>query len=158
MAVKCRKCNKCIGKNDEYLSCRRESCNGSYHVACVGVTKSMLATMKKSGEVKTWSCGFCTPVSEHDGDDGDKRATILPPLLIDVNLNNLPDRLKDVLSDFSKQISRILHYFVIRFPTYNMKINFCELKSVTSSKKFLRMFLLMSRLGISLLLLLMLRR
>jgi hypothetical protein len=106
MAVKCRKCNKCIGKNDEYLSCRRESCNGSYHITCVGVTKSMLATMKKSGDVKTWSCGFCTPVSEHDGDDdGDKRASILPPLLIDVNLNNLPDRLKDVLSDFSKQIS-----------------------------------------------------
>jgi hypothetical protein len=65
----------------------------------------MLATMKKSGDVKTWSCSFCIPVSEHDGDDGDKRATILPPLLIDVNLNNLPDRLKDVLSDFSKQIS-----------------------------------------------------
>jgi hypothetical protein len=52
------------------LSCRRESCNGSYHITCVGVTKSMLANMKKSGDIKTCSSGFCTPVSEHDGDDG----------------------------------------------------------------------------------------
>jgi hypothetical protein len=35
--------------------------------------------MKKSGDIKTWSCGFCITVSEHDGKDGHKRATILPP-------------------------------------------------------------------------------
>jgi hypothetical protein len=32
----------------------------------------------------------------------------VPPLLIDVNFNNLPGRLKDVLSDFSKRISENL--------------------------------------------------
>ena len=48
MAIKCRKCNRNIGKNDDYINCCKE------HIACVNLNKAAWNSMKETGLLNSW--------------------------------------------------------------------------------------------------------
>ena len=57
MAMKCRKCNKYIGRNHDYINCRKE-CNACYHIACVNLNKADFKALKDTDLLKTGECGL----------------------------------------------------------------------------------------------------
>ena len=99
MAIKCRKCNKTIGRADDYINCRKE-CGANYHLACVNLNKLAVASLKETGLLQTWGCGFCSPFSLKNPGD------VSCPSLIDSEaLQKLPDFLKEVFTEFSRVVS-----------------------------------------------------
>ncbi|KAJ3646789.1 hypothetical protein Zmor_024361 [Zophobas morio] len=95
MAIKCRKCNKTIGRAEDYISCRKE-CAANYHLPCVNLTKSAVTSLKDTGSILTWGCGFRSPLSLNNSAD---------PLLDSGALQKLPDFLKEVFAEFSRTVN-----------------------------------------------------
>lgn len=99
MAIKCAKCNKFIGRTDDYLTCSG-NCNSSYHLGCTDIDKTTFTNLYSSGKVKVndWKCGFCAPV--------DKSIGPIVPKLIDENaLNDLPTVVRALFASFSASVS-----------------------------------------------------
>ncbi|KAJ3655599.1 hypothetical protein Zmor_014721 [Zophobas morio] len=54
MAIKCAKCSRVIGKNDDYISCRH--CSKNAHLSCGGATTDAYHTMEREGTLESWKC------------------------------------------------------------------------------------------------------
>ena len=53
MAIKCRKCNRNIGKIDDYINCCKD-CEANYHIVCVNLNKAAWNSMKETGLLNSW--------------------------------------------------------------------------------------------------------
>ncbi|KAJ3661860.1 hypothetical protein Zmor_006239 [Zophobas morio] len=103
MAIKCRKCDKYIHRNEEYINFRKE-CGANYHLQCVNLNLSAYVSMKETDLVKLWGCGLCSPYSFAPTKNATTSllSSSAAAVLNDAVLNKLPDSLRDVFVDFTR--------------------------------------------------------
>ena len=99
MAIKCRKCNKFIGRTDDYITCRKE-CNSCYHIACANLSKAAFKLLKDADLIKTWGCSLCSPLSIPSENRENS-----PYVIADDMPQKLPEHLKTVITDLSRVVA-----------------------------------------------------
>ncbi|KAJ3666501.1 hypothetical protein Zmor_001940 [Zophobas morio] len=111
MAIRCKKYNKNIGWNDEYINCR-QTCGANYHISCVNLSKSALSSLKESRLINEWSCGLCS-TSSLTVDDCQKNelTASIPSSVTSDSLNILPDTLATIFNDFSSAVNK--NFFIL---------------------------------------------
>ncbi|XP_063923769.1 uncharacterized protein LOC135137920 [Zophobas morio] len=111
MAIRCKKCNKNIGRNDEYINCR-QTCGANYHISCVNLSKSAFSSLKESRLINEWSCGLCS-TSSLTVDDCQKNelTASIPSSVTSDSLNILPDTLATIFNDFSSAVNK--NFFIL---------------------------------------------
>ena len=104
MAIKCQKCNKTIGRSEDYLLCRKE-CAANYHITCLGISKKVFEQLKATKQINEWGCGFCSASSINTEVTGSNNS-LFHSCILEENTSKLPRLLREVFQDLVESLSQ----------------------------------------------------
>ncbi|KAJ3665615.1 hypothetical protein Zmor_001105 [Zophobas morio] len=99
MAIKCVKCSRTIGKNDDYISCRH--CLKNSHLSCGGVTTNAYHTMEREGTLASWQCSICIKKNVSYADIGSQASG--PPVYDSELLVNSSQTLENLIDNIVRK-------------------------------------------------------